>query len=160
MRPLRLSLLAVAAYAPQVNSLQPQDASARASLRSHGTSETAAHSVRKGKLYARLVWSPVKEKLMDTFVENSGVAEQEKQIQVVPTENEKQIQVPIENAETAGAPLDDMAEWNSEGEEPAQDIKIVRAEKPDPLGRKTINLPLNEMKAGYDYAFRKGGTKR
>ena len=98
---------------------------------------------------------------MDTFVENSGVAEQEKQIQVVPTENEKQIQVPIENAETAGAPLDDanMAEWNSEGEEPAQDIKIVRVEKPDPLGRKTANLPMNEIRAGYGYAFGKGARK-
>ncbi len=98
---------------------------------------------------------------MDTFVENSGVAEQEKKIQIVPTDNEKQTQVPIENAETAGAPLSDenTAEWNSEGEVPAQDIKIVRAEKPDPLGRKTINSPLNEMKAGYDYAFRKSETK-
>jgi hypothetical protein len=111
-------------------------------------------------LYARLVWSSVKEKLMDTFVENSGVAEQENKIHVVPTENEAHIQVPVENAETAGAPLNDTAEWNSSGEEAAQDIKIVRAEKPDPLGRKTINLPLNEIKAGYDYAFRKGGTKR
>lgn len=97
---------------------------------------------------------------MDTYVENTGAAEQEKQIQVVPTENEKQIQVPIENAETAGAPLDDTAESNSEGEEPAQDIKIVRAEKPDPLGRKTTHLPLNEIKAGYDYAFGKGASKR
>ena len=44
---------------------------------------------------------------MDTYVENTGAAEQEKQIQVVPTENEQQIQVPIENADTAGAPLDD-----------------------------------------------------
>jgi hypothetical protein len=99
---------------------------------------------------------------MDTFVENSGIAEQEKQIQVVPTENEKQIQVPIENAETASAPFDDenTAKWDSQDEEPAQDIKIVRAEKPDPLGRKTINLPLNEMKAGYGYAFGKGVRKR
>ena len=97
---------------------------------------------------------------MDTYVENTGAAEQEKQIQVVPTENEKQIQVPIENADTAGAPLDDTAEWNSQGEEPAQDIKIVRAEKPDPLGRKTTNLPLNKIKAGYDYAFGKGKTRR
>ena len=99
---------------------------------------------------------------MDTFVENSGVAEQEKQIHVVPTENEKQIQVPIENADTAGAPLDDenKAEWDSEGEQPAQDIKIVRAEKPDPLGRRTTNLPLNEIKAGYGYALGKGKTRR
>ena len=68
---------------------------------------------------------------MDTFVENSGVAEQEKQIHVVPTENEKQIQVPIENADTANAPLDDenTAEWNSEGEQPDKHIKIVRAEE-------------------------------
>ena len=99
---------------------------------------------------------------MDTFVENTGVAEQEKQIQVVPTENEKQIQVPIENAEISGAPLDEenTVELDSQGEEPAQEIKIVRAEKPDPLGRKTIDLPLNEMKAGYGYAFGKGGSKR
>lgn len=147
MRRLRLSLLAVAAYAPQVNTLQAKYASAAALLRAQGTYETAEHSVRKGKLYARLVWSSVKEKFMDTLVENSGVAEQEKQIQVVPTENEKQIQVPIENAEMAG-------------EEPARDIKIVRAEKPDPLGRKTINLPVNEIKAGYRYAFGKSGRKR
>ncbi len=99
---------------------------------------------------------------MDTFVENSGVAEQEKQIQAVPTENEKQIQVPIENADTAGAPLDDenTEEWDSQGEQPAQDIKIVRAEKPDPLGRKTTHLPMNEIKAGYGYAFGKSGKKR
>ncbi len=99
---------------------------------------------------------------MDTFVENSGVAEQEKQIQVVLTENEKQIQVPIGNADIAGARLDDenTAELDSQGEEPAQDIKIVRAEKPDPLGRKTINSPLNEIKSGYDYAFGKGKARR
>jgi hypothetical protein len=97
---------------------------------------------------------------MDTFVENSGVAEQEKQIHVVPTENETHIQVPIEKAETAGAPLDDTAEWNSQGEEPAQDIKIVQAEKPDPLGRNTANSPLNEIKAGYGYAFGRRGSKR
>jgi hypothetical protein len=127
-------------------------ASARALLRAQGTSETAAHSVRKGRLYARLVWSSVKEKLMDTFVENSGVAEQENKIRVVPTESEKNIQAPIEEAETR---LDDTAEWNSQGEEPAQDIKIVRAEKPDPLGRNIVNSPLNEMKAGYGYAFGK-----
>jgi hypothetical protein len=160
MRLSRLSLLAVAVYAPQVNSLQPQDASARALLCSHGTSETAAHSVRKGKLYARLVWPSVKEKLMDTYVENTGAAEQEKKIQVVPTENERQIQVPIENADTAGAPLDDTAEWNSEVEKPAQDINIVRAETPEPLGRETAHLPLNEIKAGYGYAFGKSVRKR
>ena len=98
---------------------------------------------------------------MDTFVENSGVAEQEKQIQVVPTENEKQIQVPIENAETIGAPLENTADWNSESDEPAQDIRIVRVEeKPDPLGKTIAGLPLNEMKAGYDYAFGKGPIKR
>ena len=34
---------------------------------------------------------------MDTYVENAGAAEQEKQIQVVPMENEHQIQ-----AENAG----------------------------------------------------------
>ena len=97
---------------------------------------------------------------MDTFVENSGVAEQEKQIQVA--ENERNIQVPIENAETAGAPLDNpnTAEWNGEGKEPAQDINSVRTkEKPDPLGRKAVNSPLNKMKAGYDYAFGKFRTK-
>jgi len=100
---------------------------------------------------------------MDTFVENSGVAEQEKQIQVVPTENEKQIQVPIENAETANASLneEDTTMWKNQGKEPDKQIKIVRAEeKPDPLGRKIANSPLNEIKAGYDYAFGKGKAKR
>lgn len=99
---------------------------------------------------------------MDTFVENTGVVEQEKQI-TVPTENEKQIQIPIENVEMAGAPLanENTADWNSEGDEPADDVRIVRAEeKPDPLGRNIINSPLNEMKAGYDYAFRKDKAKR
>ena len=97
---------------------------------------------------------------MDTFVENSGVAEQEKQIQVVPTENEKNIQVPVENAEISGAPPHDTVELHSQGGEPAQEVNFFQAEKPDPSGRKTIDLPLNEMKAGYDYAFRKGGSKR
>ncbi len=98
---------------------------------------------------------------MDTLVENTGVTEQEKQIQAVPTENEKQVQAPIENAETVIGLLseEDTTVWKSQGREP--DIKIVRAEeKPDPLGRKATNLPLNEMKAGYDYAFGKGKTKR
>ena len=99
---------------------------------------------------------------MDTYVENAGAAEQEKQIQVVPMENEHQIQVPVENVDTAGTPLDDenTAVWNSQGEELAQNINIVRAEKPDPLGRKTTNLPVNKIKAGYGYAFGKSGKKR
>jgi len=97
---------------------------------------------------------------MDTFVENTGVAEQEKQI--APTEHEKQIQVPIENAETASEPLnEDTTMWESQDKEPEKQIKIVRTqEKPDPLGRKIASLPLNEIKAGYDYAFGKGRTKR
>ena len=79
---------------------------------------------------------------MDTYVENAGAAEQERQIQVVPMENEHQIQ------------------GNGQGEELAQNINIVRAEKPDPLGRKTTNLPVNKIKAGYGYAFGKSGKKR
>ena len=49
---------------------------------------------------------------MDTYVENTGAAEQEKQIQVVATENEKQIQVPIENAEIAGVILLKKTRWS------------------------------------------------
>ena len=47
----------------------------------------------------------------------------------------------------------------SQGKEPEQQIKIVRSddERPDALGRKIAGLPLNRMKAGYDYAFGKGG---
>ena len=47
----------------------------------------------------------------------------------------------------------------SQGKEPEQQIKIVQSddERPDPLGRKIAGLPLNQMKAGYDYAFGKGG---
>jgi hypothetical protein len=47
----------------------------------------------------------------------------------------------------------------SQGKEPEQQIKIVRSddERSDPLGRKIAGLPLNQMKAGYDYAFGKGG---
>jgi hypothetical protein len=99
---------------------------------------------------------------MDTFVENTGVAEEEKQIQVVPMEHEKQIQVPIENAETASEPLnEDATMWESQDKEPEKQIKIVRTqEKPDPLGRTIASLPLNEIKAGYDYAFGKGRTRR
>jgi hypothetical protein len=50
----------------------------------------------------------------------------------------------------------------SQGKEPEQQIKIVRSddERPDPLGRKIVGLPLNAMKAGYDYAFGKGGNKK
>jgi hypothetical protein len=97
---------------------------------------------------------------MDTFVENTGAAEQEKKAQAAPTENEKQIQVPIENAETASAPLtEEMTAW--QGEEPERQIKIVRTEeKPDPLGKRIASLPMNEMKAGYDYAFGKGRISR
>jgi hypothetical protein len=99
---------------------------------------------------------------MDTFVENTGVAEQDKQIQVTPTEHEKQIQVPVENAETANEPLnEDTTVWESHDKEPEKQIKIVRAqEKPDPLGRQIASLPLNEIKAGYDYAFGKGRPRR
>ena len=101
---------------------------------------------------------------MDTLVENTGVAaEQEKHITVVPSENEKQIQAPVENAEQASAPLDEdvnHSTWESQGE-PEKQIKIVRTEeKPDPLGRRVANSPLNEIKAGYDYAFGKGRAKR
>ena len=50
----------------------------------------------------------------------------------------------------------------SQGKEPEQQIKIVRSddERPEPLGRKIAGLPLNQMKAGYDYAFGKGGNKK
>jgi hypothetical protein len=45
----------------------------------------------------------------------------------------------------------------SQEEQPNQQIKVVRSkEKPDLLGRRIASLPLNAMKAGYDYAFRKG----
>ena len=100
---------------------------------------------------------------MDTLVENTGVAaEQEKHITVVPSENEKQIQVPVENAEQASASLDeDVNEATWKDQEPEKQIKIVRTEeKPDPLGRRIANSPLNEMKAGYDYAFGKGRATR
>ena len=94
---------------------------------------------------------------MDTFVENAGVAaEQEKQMQSVSTESEKQTQVPIENAQTDPFNEEGTTSWESE-DEPEKQIKIVRTEeKPDPLGRRIAKSPLNEMKAGYDYAFRKG----
>ena len=100
---------------------------------------------------------------MDTFVEKAGVSEQEKQIPVTPTKNEKQIEAPIENAETASAPLneEDTTELKSQDEERDQQIKVVRSkEKPDTLGRKIASLPWNAMKAGYDYAFGKELIKR
>jgi hypothetical protein len=51
--------------------------------------------------------------------------------------------------------------WESQDKEPEKQIKIVRAqEKPDPLGKNIESLPLNEIKAGYDYAFGKGRIKR
>ncbi len=95
---------------------------------------------------------------MDTFVENTGVAaEQEKQDQSLSKENGKQIQIPNENLETAGDPL---TESSLPEEDLNQQIKIVRTEeKPDPLGRNAANSPLNEIKAGYDYAFGKNRTK-
>jgi len=51
--------------------------------------------------------------------------------------------------------------WKSQDQEPQKQIKIVPAdEKPDLLGRKIGSLPLNEMKAGYDYALGKGGNRK
>ncbi len=95
---------------------------------------------------------------MDTLVENTGVAAKQEQIQSVSTESEKQIQVPVENAEAASEEV--TTPWESQGE-PEKQIKIVRTEeKPDPLGRRIANSPLNEMKAGYDYAFGKGRATR
>ncbi len=95
---------------------------------------------------------------MDTLVENTGVAAKQEQIQSVSTESEKQVQIPSETTETASE--DVTTPWEGQGE-PEQQIKIVRVEeKPDPLGRRVINSPLNEMKAGYDYAFGKGRAKR
>ncbi len=96
---------------------------------------------------------------MDTLVENTGVAaEQEKPVQSVSTESEKPIQVPIENAETASDEV--TTPWEDQGE-PEKQIRIVRTEeKPDPLGRRLADSPLNEIKAGYDYAFGRGRAKR
>ncbi len=103
---------------------------------------------------------------MDTFVEKTGTTEKEEQIPIVRSENEKQIQVPAENAEQASAPIEEDSKettsWEGQGKEPERQIKIVRTEveTPDPLGRKIASLPKNEMKAGYDYAFGKGRAKR
>ncbi len=95
---------------------------------------------------------------MDTFVENTNVAEEDKHIRVTPTDHEKQVEV----AKTASAPLNEenatILEGQDEGLE--EQIKIVRLEPADPLGRRTINLPTNEMKAGYGYAFAKRAAKR
>ena len=96
---------------------------------------------------------------MDTS-ENSGVAQPEQPLQAVPVESEKQIQIPIENAETPNSSLneEDTTMLKSQGKEQDKQTEVTR-EKPDPLGRRIVNLPLNEMKAGYDYAFGKKGAK-
>ena len=96
---------------------------------------------------------------MDTFVENSGVTE-EKHIHVTPLQTEKQKQVPIENAGEASAPLDEEGSASESESQTEHFLNAVRAEKPDPLGRRTFKSPLNEIKAGYDYAFRKNTAKR
>jgi hypothetical protein len=88
---------------------------------------------------------------MSIYVENTGV-----------TGQEKQVHVPIANAEAASAPLneEDTEVLKSQDEEPGQQINVVRSkERPDPLGRKIASLPMNAMKAGYDYAFGKGLIK-
>ncbi len=95
---------------------------------------------------------------MDTFVEHSGVAE-EKHIHVTPPQTEKPKQVAIENAE-ASAPLDEEGSAPESESQTEHFLNIIRAEKPDPLGRRTASLPLNEIKAGYDYAFRALKAKR
>jgi hypothetical protein len=98
----------------------------------------------------------------DSFVENTGVAEQEKPIPIIPAEQAEKASAPF-NEEVKGTNegVEDTTMWKSQDKEPEKQIKIVLAdEKPDPLGRKIGSLPLNKMKAGYDYALGKGGKRR
>jgi hypothetical protein len=56
---------------------------------------------------------------------------------------------------------EDTTVLKSQDEEPDQQIKVVRSkEKPNPLGRKIANPPLDAMRAGCSYAFGKGLIKR
>lgn len=82
----------------------------------------------------------------DSFVENTGFAEQEKPFSIIP----------VEKAEEASASFNEEVDKEAE-----KQIKIVRPdEKSDPLGKKIASLPLNKMKAGYDYALGKGAKRR
>ena len=87
----------------------------------------------------------------DSFVEDTGVAEQEKQTSAPFSEEVKD----------TNAGVEDTTIWKSEDKEQEKQIKIVQSdEKPDTLGRKIGSLSLNKMKAGYDYAFRNGGKRK
>jgi len=97
---------------------------------------------------------------MDSFVENTGVAEQEKQVPVVAVEKAEIASVPlVEEVKDTNEGVEDTM-WKSQERE--KQVKIVRMaeENPDLLGRRIAKLPLNEMKAGYDYAFGKGKTNQ
>jgi CBS domain-containing protein len=98
----------------------------------------------------------------DSFVESTGVDQQEKQIPIIPVEKAEDASVPFnEEVKDANEGVEDTTMWQSKDKEPEKQIKTDRpGEKPDPLGRKIASLPLNKMKAGYDYALGKGGKRR
>ncbi len=99
---------------------------------------------------------------MQSF-EQTGVDEQEKQITITPGEKAEKASAPLNEDVKAASEgvVEDTTMWKSQESRPDKQIKIVPAnEKPDPAGRKIASLPLNEMKAGYDYAFGKWGTKK
>jgi len=98
----------------------------------------------------------------DSFVENIWVDEQEEQIPIIPAEKAEKASAPFnEEVKDTNEGVEDTTMWKSQDKEPEKQIKIVPAdEKPDPLGRKIGSLPLNKMKAGYDYALGKGGKRR
>jgi hypothetical protein len=98
----------------------------------------------------------------DSFVENTGVAEQEKPIPIIPAEKAEKASAPFnEEVKDTNGGVEDTTMWKSQDKAPEKQIKIVPAdEKPDPLGRKIGSLPLNKMKAGYDYALGTGGKRR
>ena len=97
-----------------------------------------------------------------SFVGNIGVDEQEKQIPVIPAEKAEKASAPFnEEVKDTNEGVEDTTMWKSQDKEPEKQIKTDRpGEKPDPLGRKIASLPLNKMKAGYDYALGKGGKRR
>jgi hypothetical protein len=98
----------------------------------------------------------------DSFVENNGVDEQENQIPIIPVEKAEEASAPFnEEVKDTNEGVEDTTMWKSQDKEPEKKIKIVRpVGKSDPIGRKIASLPLNKMKAGYDYALGKGGKRR
>jgi len=98
----------------------------------------------------------------DSFVENTGVAEQEKPIPIIPAEKAEKASAPFnEEVKDTNEGVEDTTMWKSQDKKPEKQIKIIPAdEKPDPLGRKIESLPLNKIKAGYDYALGKGGNRK